>query len=157
MKNKNKIIISFFALAIWMFIIFMFSAKPAFESGQQSGTLVKIIKECIKGVAPKANTTLIDWDFIETIIRKTAHFTVYLILGMLTLNSFFRIIKNKKKSVLLSFLFSCFYAVSDEIHQVFVPGRACRLYDVLIDSIGAFVGIIIFFVILKKCFRRCKF
>lgn len=36
------------------------------------------------------------------------------------------------------------YAVSDEIHQLFVPGRGAQVKDVMIDSTGAFAGIIIY-------------
>lgn len=42
---------------------------------------------------------------------------------------------------LLSWVFCILYAASDEIHQIFVPGRACMLTDVCIDSAGALLGI----------------
>lgn len=157
MKQRTKIILSVIPLLIWLIVIFMFSAKPAFESGQQSGALVKILKECLSGVAPKANQSLINWNFVETIIRKAAHFTVYFILGMLSLNLADKIIKNRKSCIITAFIFSVLYAVSDEIHQAFVPGRACRLFDVALDSLGAFIGIMVLYNVLKKCFGRYNF
>lgn len=36
--------------------------------------------------------------------------------------------------------FAVFYAVSDEIHQLFVPYRSCSFFDVLVDSVGALAG-----------------
>ena len=63
-------------------------------------------------------------------------------------------IKDLKKTGILSFLFSVIYAFSDEFHQTFVPGRDGNIVDVLIDSSGALVGIlvscIVYFLIMKK-------
>ena len=42
----------------------------------------------------------------------------------------------------LSFLTAALYAVSDEAHQYFVPGRACQLRDVFVDSVGAAAGVL---------------
>ena len=59
-----------------------------------------------------------------------------------------------KKTVILSFLFSVLYASSDEFHQTFVAGRDGNIVDVVIDSSGALVGIllssIVYFLIIKK-------
>ena len=63
-------------------------------------------------------------------------------------------IKDFKKTGILSFLFSVIYALSDEFHLTFVPGRDGNIVDVLIDSSGAVVGIlvscIVYFLIMKK-------
>ena len=63
-------------------------------------------------------------------------------------------IKDFKKTGILSFLFSVIYALSDEFHQTFVPGRDGNIVDVLIDSSGALVGIllssIVYSLIIKK-------
>ena len=79
---------------------------------------------------------------IDPFVRKAAHITVYGILGILcflfgiTFKS-----KDYKKQYLYS-LFYCFvYAISDEMHQYFVSGRAGKGTDVLIDLLGAFIGI----------------
>ena len=66
------------------------------------------------------------WDLL---IRKLAHFTEYAILYVLV----FRATKNKIWGVLFAF----FYAITDEIHQLFVPGRNGSARDVLIDTAGA--------------------
>ncbi|MFQ8632799.1 MAG: VanZ family protein, partial [Intestinibacter bartlettii] len=50
---------------------------------------------------------------------------------------------------------SVLYAISDEIHQYFVPGRACQFRDVMIDSCGALFGIAVI-VILKKMVNKIK-
>ena len=44
------------------------------------------------------------------------------------------------ETILLSFVLTIIYGISDEIHQLFVPTREGRLRDVFIDAIGAFLG-----------------
>lgn len=86
------------------------------------------------------------WGFWDFILRKFTHITEYFILTFLLYRAF----KNsfRLSSFYLIFLlavFSLLYAISDEIHQAFVPLRGPSALDVLIDS----CGIIIFFMLLK--------
>ena len=60
--------------------------------------------------------------------------------------------ENINKKPQLAFLICVLYAISDEIHQLFVPGRAGQVRDVLIDSSGSFLGI--FLVMLFVRFLR---
>lgn len=69
-------------------------------------------------------------------VRKTAHFMIF---GTLSLTFFYGLYKNYNKNpFLFAFFMSFFYAISDEFHQYFVPGRSADWKDVLIDSFGAF-------------------
>lgn len=75
------------------------------------------------------------------LIRKSAHVVEYFVLGILCI-SLILAYKNKLswKAVLFS-IFSCvLYACFDEVHQLFVPGRAGRVFDVFVDSIGISIG-----------------
>ena len=54
----------------------------------------------------------------------------------------------------MSFVFCVLYAISDEVHQYFVPGRAMMATDVLIDSIGAILGCLLFFAVKRYIVRR---
>jgi len=66
---------------------------------------------------------------------------------------FLTIIKGKvksKKILLLPLLISLIYAMTDEIHQIFVPGRSCSLSDFLIDSCGIFFAGLIYLLSIKK-------
>ena len=88
------------------------------------------------------------------------HFSEYMILGFFSFsylsNIFMKVNshRNYKKTAILSQIFSGLYASSDEIHQTIVVGREGNVIDVLIDSSGALVGIIIssiiYFLIIKK-------
>lgn len=68
-------------------------------------------------------------------INKTLHLIEYAILVIL----FFYPLQKIKPSILYSLLF----AVSDEIHQHFVPGRQGCVRDVFIDMLGILIGILI--------------
>ena len=80
------------------------------------------------------------------LIRKSAHFIAYLILGLLVSHarkseaSTAYVWKQRGTSLLLCVA----YAISDEFHQIFVPGRGPLLKDVLIDGSGAALGIVLY-------------
>ncbi len=131
---------------IWMIVIFMFSNAPGEESSDMSNsfinnTIVTIIRLFNKDVdGEKIART------ISTPIRKLAHFTEYLILGVLMFATFksFGI-----ENVWIPIGVCMLYAISDEIHQYFVPERACRLLDVIIDSLGSITGAYLLTLIIK--------
>lgn len=129
MKNKPSTVL----VAIWMIIIFLMSSFDATESTNQSNFIVNIITNIFK---------IENIELLSFIIRKLAHFTEYLILGFLTINMLNK--NDISKKYLLSILICIIYAISDELHQSFVPGRSCQLVDVTIDFIGALTGIFIY-------------
>lgn len=82
-------------------------------------------------------------EVVHTFVRKTAHFTEYAVLGFFTYKAVSCDVKDRKKAVLIAQLISTGYASTDEIHQLFVPGREGKVFDVMIDSCGAFCGIMV--------------
>jgi VanZ family protein len=95
---------------------------------------------------------------INFVIRKILHITEFAILSFL----YYRAVNNnslpKKFSqhffpVILSFLF----AISDEIHQYFVPGRGCSAKDVIIDTVGIFFGSLGYLYSKYKIYKIKKF
>lgn len=64
--------------------------------------------------------------------------------------------KTKKQKILYSLLFGILYASTDELHQYFVPGRSARLFDVGIDTLGVFTGIIIYLGVMSLMDRLFK-
>lgn len=84
--------------------------------------------------------------FLELIIRKLAHFSVFLILSFFTT----RLVRLYTKNfVLIGLILTILYAVSDEYHQSFTADRTPLVQDVVIDSLGAIVGSIIYLVCTK--------
>lgn len=140
--NKNKLI-NWLPAFVWMMIIFMFSAQPATKSNELSAGFTKVLIDILGRIFPFNIETSTINSFVgqmNHIIRKFAHFSIYLVLGILVSRA---LIKNgyKTRVVLISFLICSIYSASDELHQLFVPGRGCQLKDVLIDSAGSFIGI----------------
>ena len=92
--------------------------------------------------------TIIDsWQFI---VRKSAHFIIYFILGVLIYFGLEKFIYNKKRNILVSFIVCLLYATTDEVHQLFVSGRSGQVSDVALDSLGALLGIISICLMLRK-------
>ncbi|MDF2946800.1 MAG: VanZ like family protein [Bacillales bacterium] len=135
---KRKIFnTSWVVVLLWMALIFYLSHQPAGESDQLSSSVSKFIYKIINELLPIINS--IDLNYY---IRKVAHFTEYLILGFLLENAL-------KKRLVYTLLFCILYAISDEVHQAFIPGRGPGVMDVLIDSSGALFGIITYKQIFK--------
>lgn len=139
MKNKPSTIL----MILWMFLIFLMSSFDATESSNQSNFIVDIIANIFK---------IENIELLSFIIRKLAHFTEYLILGFLTINMLNK--NDISKKYLLSILICIIYATSDEIHQILVPGRACQIRDVLIDSIGSITGVYLYKLINTKILKN---
>lgn len=139
---KKRIIYTAFTL-LWMLVIYMMSAQSADVSGASSSAItVRILGFFVDN----PSTELVDT--VETLIRKMCHFFEYAVLCMLCYQTLLSYgVKGRK--LLFSLLIAILYAVTDEVHQYFVPARACRFYDVVIDSLGALSG---YFVI--KCFKH---
>jgi VanZ family protein len=79
---------------------------------------------------PDLGTGLGGWDLV---LRKLAHAAEYAVLGLLLLRAL--------DHALASFALGVAYAITDEIHQAFVPGRLGSPVDVAIDAAGVAVGI----------------
>lgn len=144
--------ISWLAVIFWMGVIFYLSHQVAADSSQLSSGITEFVVNSVNQVVPKVNLELAQMSFF---IRKTAHFTAYFILGALFLHAFWLSGLVGVRGIILSFIISALYATSDEVHQLFVPGRSGEVRDVLIDSAGALTGIGVCLVI-WMIFRRKK-
>jgi len=136
-----KLIIKYLLVIACMVTIFCFSNQKSEDSTKLStGVIEKIVTTISKNIDEADVEEIVDKYFV--FVRKTAHFLIYLTLGILVANLIIEYQIEFKKVILIS-LFICFiYACSDEIHQIFVSGRSCELMDILIDSTGALFGII---------------
>jgi len=84
---------------------------------------------------------------LNYIVRKFAHFSIYFLLGIFIYGIFSCAKINHK--LLLSMIICVIYASLDETHQLFVYGRTGQVLDVLIDSVGSLISMLIIKVI--KC------
>ena len=145
MKKINIIL-----LLLWIILIFGFSQDSGDVSSVKSDGIANVIINIVSDITGKN----LDIDICTFIIRKIAHFTEYIILGLLVIN----VIKDYKtidtKVLIISIILCFIYACSDEIHQLFVSERSGRITDILIDTAGSFVGIFIYYKKYKK--RKLK-
>lgn len=133
---KIKKVIPWLLVVSWMALIFYLSHQPAAQSSDLSSGFAQIIMDVIEKIAP--NKTF-GFEPFHHFIRKNAHFFAYLVLGLLVANAMRHY---KGKRILVAVLICTLYAMSDEFHQLFIPGRAGQVMDVVIDSAGAVVGIL---------------
>lgn len=136
-------------IVIWMLFIFSMSSQNSEVSSNTSASTIKVVLS----IVPKFNEQPKEVqdnvvESLQFIGRKSAHFIGYMILGILSTLLFLKF-KNINKKSLFAFLLCVIYATSDEIHQLFVPGRTGQLKDVIIDSCGSIVGISIVLICIK--------
>ena len=141
MSRKLIIITSWISVLLHLGLIFYFSSRPAIQSKELSGNITEIVVQTVERIAPNRAAEL-DVRRIHHLIRKNAHFFSYLVLGILVLNALRRSGVYGFKGIMIAFLICVLYAISDEFHQTFVPGRSGELMDVIIDSVGAASGIL---------------
>ena len=136
-------------LCLTFYKIFQFSSENATESSSRSG---EIIRKIINIFPYTKNLSISTKEKIvkkaQPIIRKLAHFSIYAIVGILimTFVSTYKLLLWKK--LLISIIVGLGYAISDEFHQTFIPGRSGELRDVLIDTSGVICGIIIVLIVI---------
>lgn len=149
--------ITFFGLIFWMVVIFYFSAQTGGESSDISQSVGYRIAESISNCFHQDKTTeelLQQAEQMQLVIRKGAHMAEYAVLAIFVLLHICCYKGKPKRFWLWSWCACILYATTDEIHQLFVPGREGRVLDVCIDSVGAAIGILIFMLVYRKCFER---
>lgn len=145
-----KKLLSTVLVIIWMLTIFYFSNQQGTGSSNTSKKVSMIIVNILdikNEMTEEQKEEIVK--IIEPIIRKLAHYTLYMLGGILIINSVNAYIKEDKSAIMYGSMFGVMYAISDEIHQLFVKGRSGKVADVVIDSIGIFTGIAIY-LLLKK-------
>lgn len=105
-------------VAAWCFLIFYLSGVPSLGTG---------------------------WGIWDLILRKGAHMTEYAVLFLLMNRALSGTLGRSSAAITGTALIAAvLYAVSDEYHQSFVPGRVASAVDVLIDSAGAACGLLLY-------------
>ena len=130
-------------VAACMAFIFAMSAKQASDSSRISGGLIERFLDFVSPDFRSGDAAyrLERIEALQNIVRKTAHFTIYALLGVLASQALFCHTESVKTAALVAFAVCLLYAASDEVHQLFVPGRSGEVRDVCIDSLGAALGI----------------
>lgn len=152
---KSRKIIFAILLIIWMITIFAFSNQVSEESSGTSGKTIRAILSffpSFKQMEEIKQEQLVE--FLQPIARKLAHFTIYSLGGIIIALNINEYTLTEKKKVLLSCMAGFVYSVTDEIHQMFIPGRAGMVIDVVIDSVGVVLGVALVWVVIEIMNRR---
>ncbi|HBG76096.1 VanZ family protein [Eubacteriales bacterium mix99] len=128
---------------LWMCIIFAFSHQPGNDSSRMSGGITQII-ESMAGFL-NINTDRFD---LHLFVRKSAHFLEFAVLGALFFAAFRPASRRPSprsglRTGLRAQAAGMAYAATDELHQLFVPGRSCQVRDMLIDSCGVLLAVLL--------------
>jgi VanZ family protein len=118
---------------LWAGVIWSFST--GWFSGERTAN---VILPVLAALVPGA--TLADLQAMHHAIRKVAHFTEYLVLSVLLYRALRGNRRWNARAAGIAFTLAGLYAVSDEFHQWFVPGRTAAATDCLIDVSGAAAG-----------------
>lgn len=163
MKKKIvKILVSLLLVILWMGIVFSFSSMDSYESNTKSkGTITKVITVTVAttnkiGLTDKHPSEARINQVVDSLnypLRKCMHASIYFGLILLILN-LFRLANIKLRKAIPIALIICFlYACGDEYHQTLVSGRTGQFSDVIIDMIGASIGILFYL----SCYQLLKF
>lgn len=145
-KQKIKIYISWVVVVLYLAMIFYFSSQDGTKSHKVSSELLQYLKFLVVLIPERIQRYLSGaYRNMEFILRKAAHFTEYFILSFVFYRAMVISGVRVKKSMIVTLVFCFLYAVSDEVHQVFVPGRAFAVGDIIIDTLGAALGIIVIY------------
>ena len=124
-------------------LIFAFSAESGELSSATSDAVTQFfirIFDTLYDTRPAAEQTD-EFRFASLIVRKCAHFSEFALLG-LWLRWLFAAYTERHRS-LAAWGIGTAYAVTDEVHQLFVSQRAAMPMDVLIDSLGVMAGVLV--------------
>ena len=136
LKRKVYIVFSWALTLLILSFIFSLSAQNAEESKELSDSLASKILQWIQ--------IYIDGE----LIRKFAHMIEFAALSFSLGNSINATWKTENSKI-MAFAITVLCAAGDEIHQIFVPGRAFQTSDILVDSLGALIGVLVWIVLLK--------
>lgn len=175
MKRKYRVILLAALVLGWMGVIFMFSSQDGAASSETSGLVVErviaVVKPDFNSLAKSEQISF--REMVTFFVRKGAHFTEYMILGVLLFLFYYEwrpkifqvpqkenmhiIMKLRLRRIwFIAWITGTLYAASDEFHQMFTGERSPQVRDVCIDSSGAAVGCLLALVAIVLIVRKMQ-
>ena len=147
-RSRKRLTLCLTLLGVMLAVIWGNSLLHGALSEKVSG----LIGWLINGVVPGAEAGAGEEG--HGLLRKAAHLTEFCLLGLLLSWLVRMLLKKNWQHLLLPLLGGAAVAMTDETIQYFVPGRACRLSDVGIDTLGCTLGILL--ITLIVCIKKQK-
>ena len=175
MKRKYRVILLAALVLGWMGVIFMFSSQDGAASSETSGRVVErviaVVKPDFNSLAKSEQISF--REMVTFFVRKGAHFTEYMILGVLLFLFYYEwrpkifqvpqkenmhiIMKLRLRRIwFIAWITGTLYAASDEFYQMFTGERSPQVRDVCIDSSGAAVGCLLALVAIVLIVRKMQ-
>ncbi len=134
-------------LLVWIAVIWIHSMIPASGSSQESRWVGNILRPFLSLFVGAENVT-------DHLVRKLAHFGEYTLLGVLMGALLW--LKKRRSFFRWSYALLCALAVAvlDESIQLFSPGRAAQVTDVLLDTAGSLTGLLLMAAVMAIASRR---
>lgn len=131
-NSKNRLIL--FALSfVWLFILFYFSGQTGAVSNRLSRSIAQILLRVLQN--PFFEVPL-DLGMINNALRDIAHFLVYFVLAIIMFVIYKQFKATKHYAAVLTIGTGMLIGISDELYQMFIPGRTSEWLDVLINILG---------------------
>ena len=128
----------FMGLSLLMTVLIWFNSSLNAElSGAQSGWVTSLVDHFLRML-----TIEIPSDTLSFYVRKGAHFGQFFVLGALWFKTFDEIKKDFLKPWISALVLGVITAIIDESIQIFSPGRAFMVFDIIIDTLGVIMGIL---------------
>jgi VanZ family protein len=139
MNPRLRLIIQSLPFVLWMSLIFFMST----DVGRTSNTITWLLS-LLHIAWPHRQFDSNEVSLASHLLRKAAHFTEFLILTWLGYRAArygFGAIASRART--FGFYAAIIYAVTDEIHQLFIPSRTGQFKDFAVDILGCLVGLYI--------------
>jgi VanZ family protein len=126
MSQRREVLMSWGPALVLMALIFLFSAQPKSAPPAYSNGVY------FSGVVP-----IFEKQGLEALVKKGAHAVGYGLLGVLIMRALLAQGLPAREAAYFAILLAVSYALTDELHQGFVPGRHATVLDVGFDYVGA--------------------
>ena len=134
-KNKVAMFVLWGLVVGWMAFIFWLSS----QSGDASSSFTETLRFfLLDGILASLNISVSGLAF-----RKIGHAVLYFVMAIFTTSALYASGFRRGRLYATSLIICFVYAITDEVHQYFIPGRSAEFTDVLIDTFGAALAILL--------------
>ena len=141
MPTKGSFLKYWLPVIVWMTIIFA-GSTDVLSSQHTSRIIGPLLRWLIPTISDDAVRA------VQAVVRKGSHVTEYAVLALLFWRALRKPMKNdprpwSRREAALVVFWSGLYAATDEFHQLFIPSRGASVWDVLLDMLGASIGLLL--------------
>lgn len=137
--RRHRKALSWALVVLWAVVIFLMSANTGEDLSDGDGLVARV-----RALLVAAQVALVGASV--DLVSPLAHFCEYAVFGFLLQNALGCSLgrpASARRAMVLAVVIASAYGVTDEFHQLFVPGRACDPVDWLVDTAGATLGALI--------------